>query len=241
MKDMALLKCFLMPGDIVNTRRFSSKETGIKKLEVLGAIAVINLDQMGVFGIRSDWHDHHTMMYFDDNHTFSVQPPVPKWLSLSDYCEEEVSIFRWNLVRPLRSYDVSLLYEGAEKIIRDGKGYDIGQLVDFLISSIAGYPFDDTIKWFDQGKGRMVCSVGTAFVTAYFRHKLFELTGEDLPQPFKTLNPKAWSKKFQERFNKEGHWDINRTFPACYANCLTHFQNDYKLVASFDKNGKRTG
>ena len=227
------------PGDVINIWISPKKDNCFDTLKNKVADFGIQQVQKGVFGRKSDYKDHHSMMYFCPEKTFSVEPPYPKWRDIESFGALGVSIVRWNLIRELNDNDVALLWEGAEKIIKEHKKYDIGQLVDFMISSIAGYPFDDSIKWFDEGKKRMVCSVAVASVIAYWRHKLLATTGEKIRQPFRTLNPTAWKKKFRRRFYQEGHWDINRTFPAMFVNCLTHFINDFRLIAEFDKHGNR--
>jgi hypothetical protein len=233
---MSKLSELLQPCDIINFEENNWNGIGLfMRIAIAIGSAIIIADQKKVFGSTSRYKDHHTMMYFGKDDIFSVQPPKPTWLKLDEFEQGDnriLSVYRWN-GRKLIDKDIGIMKKAADRIIGWEKSYDIGQLVDFLISSIAGYPFDDKIKWFDFGRKHLVCSVGVASVMNHWRHTLWETTGEDIKQPFRQLNPDKWSPEFIEKFKHDGgYWRIDRTFPANYAN-PEMFANEFTRIGRF--------
>lgn len=188
--------------------------------------------------------DSHSTMYFTPSEVFSVQVPKPTFINSNEYTRDPkalVCVYRMNpayFTRELRETDLIMLREGCNEIIRWGNKYDMGQNVDILINTIAGYPWKDRTNLFDAGPKRLVCSVGVATVIAYWRHRLFLLAKENIPQPWKVLNPQAWPEKLVKAY--PGHWDISTTYPANFSVTETHFNHEFILIGKY-RGGNRVG
>lgn len=248
---MSDLRDTLRPGDIINTAGMGkshgkwSLKGWIEGLGIKAAVGIIVDTQADMFGAKIPPEkvpghlDSHSMMFFGPDKVFSVEPPVPLYVPLSNYEGDDprtVSVYRMNPAYFGREPDVALLRQAADAIINRHKGYDIGQLVDILITSIAGYPWAHKVNWFDQGSQRLVCSVGVASLIAFWRHEMKRLQGIDIPQPWKKLNPAAWPEGALKQY--PGHWEIESTFPANYSTTFTHFSHEFTLVGKF-RGGKR--
>lgn len=252
-KSSDLLKSICKPGDVLNTKpinynvfrgfKISKFFKGIVDIVTragvyIGLVGIKNA-QKEVFGKSSNYEDTHTMLYIDWQHVFSVQLPYPKFDSLKDFDDETISVYRYT-EKEFTDKDITFMYDTASKIIKGKHKYDMGQLVDFLVSTINGYPFDAENKLFDQGRYNLVCSVGVATIFNAWRKKYNKTHKKKLFQLFSILREATWSKEFIEKFNKQGYWDIDRTFPANFANTETHFRGEFKLIAKV-QNGKIIG
>lgn len=245
---MSDLSNTVIPGDFINSEGIKWSWDLIDVAAGIIATNGISAAQRDVFcdtipAKKLRYKDSHTMIYFGSNQLFTVQLPQPTYEDLEKRHGKGdtriVSVYRMNPAyfgKTLDANDVAIMKSAADEIIAKHKGYDIGQLMDILVSTIAGYPFEQKSKTFDQGNDRLVCSVGCATVIAAWRHKLLQTTGVDIPQPWKVPNPNAFKSDFIKKY--PGHWDIQTTFPANYAVTDTHFQNEFILVGRF-KGGKR--
>ena len=245
---MSDLSNTVKPGDNLNTAGFHMNwRQFFGSLLAYPAVKIIVNTQKDVFcqtiSDKKIWiKDSHSVMYFNDKYVFSVEMPKPKFIPLSTYEGRDkriVSVYRLNpeyFKKEIKGSDTTIMFNKAIDIVNLNKGYDIGQLVDILITTIAGYPNERKVNWFDQGSQRMVCSVSIATIIAAWRHEVLKVTGIDIPQPWKVLNPLAWKDEFIKKWN--GHWDIGTTFPANFAVTNTHFNNEFILVGKF-KGGKR--
>jgi hypothetical protein len=222
-------------GDIFNVRGADySKYPLLKRIAYWIVIQIIVIYQLVVYGKKSNHLDHHTMIYFDEDHVFSVQPPKPLYLKLSECLKDKeiISVYRYTK-KELNDWDIRQMRDACDKIIGANQPYDIGQLMDILIDGIAGYPYKKKFSLFDSGKWSMVCSVGGASVYNFLRHQLWFIQHYDMKQLFSKLNPEAWSPAFVKKFNKKHYWDIDRTSPANFANTNTHFDNEFELIGEY--------
>lgn len=217
-----IIRELIKPGDIVNVSGAPSWYDIPLHIAYWG----IRTAQKGLFGKSSAWRDTHTMIYFADG-TFSVEPPKATYVPIEDYAMKDISFYRYTK-KDIYKADIEILRKGADQII--GTSYDIGQLLDIAIGQVCGYPVEDKINIFDTGKKNVVCSVGAAAVYTYWRHEL-EKIGIKLPRLFSKLNDKAWDKDFIRYYHKCGNkWSVERTYPANFANCKTHFDDEFELV-----------
>jgi hypothetical protein len=201
------------------------------------------------------WRDNHTMLYLRENIVFSCQPPKPVFLPVYEFDAEPkriMSVYRLNKAyfgRDLDSSDIDVFFEGAKKIIGWNLGYDIGQNVDILVNTLAGYPYETRTSIFDadrenldrnadirRSKQHLVCATSVAAILAYWRHEMKRTKGEDIPQPWKKLNPAAWTGEFIRGYPK--HWDCGSTFPAMFACSDSDFVGEFIHVGHYLK-GKR--
>jgi hypothetical protein len=244
---MSDLSEILKPGDIINTSGVHWSKDIIDVSEGIIATGAITRTQKSIFCKRlSPQHvrcrDSHSMIYFAPDGIFSVQMPEAKYVNLSDHEGNDtrtVSVYRMNskyFGLEIGPADAAIMKKAADEIIEKHCPYDIGQLLDILCNTVAGYPYAENSKLFDQGQDRIVCSVGCASIIAAWRHEVKEKTGKNIPRPWARLNPPAWDKKMLE--NYQGFWDVQVTFPALFAVTDTHFSSEFILVGQF-KGGKK--
>lgn len=248
------LQRIIQPGDIINLEGHIpvTLKSFFKDLVINDVIDLIVKVQKWVFAKCENadaisYRDNHTMIYLGDNQVFSMEPPRGCIHSLDDYGQGNnriVSIYRMNpqyFGRSLADGDIALIREAAIMLV--GIPYDIGQNANIGINALSGYPWSYALTWFEADKipseditkkNAVVCSVSIAEIIAYWRHILKETTGEEIPQPWKVLNPGYWTKDQIERF--PNHWDVNSTFPANYAVTQTHFSGEFLLMGKF-RNG----
>ena len=137
------------------------------------------------------WHknykDTHSMYYvgtafgkFKVPHVFEVTTPRAKYTPLSEILEKDKTFtaYSYTAAIPSKSDLLSML-----KVCDDinGTWYDIGELFDFMIQHILGYPTDEFHQWFDFGTDNLVCSVGVMVILmSWWKDRLKEL---GLPRP----------------------------------------------------------
>lgn len=196
--------------------------------------------QKSLFGKKSNWYDTHTMLYFDEWATFSVEPPKALVKPLQDYCLSYMSIYRLNIdvlpeVSAFPDEYIKIMMDAADEMI--GKQYDIGQLLDIAIREILGYDQSRPLKFFDFGKKLKVCSVGARVCYEYLYQKAIK---PNLAEPlqgkwlFRALKEGKWSESRYKNYNGT---DVEATAPGHFANS-DYFRDEFKLVARFN-NGKR--
>lgn len=230
-----MIKDVLKEGDVINFEGIDySKKKFFDKIASWFVNMVIQADQRYVFGKWSNWKDHHSALYLGEDMIFSVEPPKPKFLKLKDILSDKVilTVYRYT-EKNLGDWDIKQMIESANMIIGYNEKYDVGQLMDILVDTIAGYPHAKKWRLFDFGRSNMVCSVGVASVYNYRRHRLWQVLQTNVNQLFNVLNPSAWSKGFIKRFEKKGYWDIDRTTPANFANSKSHFRGEFERVGVF--------
>lgn len=214
---------FIRPGDVVN------QSGDYEWWQFWYAIGYwfIRKFQKKLFGKESNWKDTHTMLFLDEEHTFSVETPKAIIKPLKDYCLSDLSIYRLREIE-LTSEHIAKLWEAAEHI--KGSDYDYGQLLDILINGIMGYDHQRRLSIFDFGRRKKVCSVG---VRAAFEHLYKTMINPDGDPPHKwlfgKLNPEKWSEEKQENFKGT---DVEATSPAHFANS-DYFQKEFEFIARF--------
>jgi len=253
---MSDLKSLIRPGDVINLegRHWDWKNLFVSVGEAV-IVPLIVRTQEKVFGVGSDHRDYHTMTYLGDNRVFSTQFPKPEIVSLDEFDAADkkrtVSVFRMNPAyfgRGLKDSDLTIMSNAAMTMADVKLDYDLLQNAMIGINALSGYPWSYHLRWLDaDGKGvsedpakvrqHFVCSVAAAAVIAYWRHELLRTAGEDLPQPWKKLNPAAWTERQIREY--PGHWDINATFPANFAVTQTHFSHEFLEIGHF-KAGTKT-
>lgn len=193
----------------------------------------IQRHQKALFGKDSNWKDDHTMMFFEEDNTFSVELPRATMKPLQEYCLSNISIYRFRL-KELNADDIETMRVAAKRMI--GSDYDIGQLLDIAINGILGYDNQRRLKIFDFGRKKKVCSVGIRVVYEYlYQTKIRTEDSESGKWLFDKLNPEKWSKKDIKKFRGT---DVEATSPAHFANS-DYFQDEFELIARFN-GGKQT-
>lgn len=225
------IKEILRPGDIINVKGMNYEGMGfLKKIVFKIVIAIILWDQKRIFGPLSNYYDHHTMVYFDDDHVFSVEPPKPLFRTLASCLNkyETLTVYRYNR-REINSWDHKEMMDAARTIVGWNKSYDYGQLMDDLVSMIAGYPAGK-FSLFDFGRKNYVCSAGAAAVMNKWRHRLRDVQHVEIPRIFSKLNFPRWTSAFLKTW--KGHWPIERTTPANFAN-TDMFDREFSSMGMF--------
>jgi hypothetical protein len=223
----AILK-LIKPGDVVN-------QVGEHKWwQFWLAIthAGIQWHQKKLFGKKSNWKDTHTMLYLDQDNTFSVELPRATMKPLREYCLSNLSIYRLCLTELTPDF-VDTLKNAAMKIV--GEDYDIGQLLDIAINDILGYDHLRRLKVFDFGRKKKVCSVGVRVAFEYlYKSKIKTESSRPGKWLFYELNPEKWQQKEIQKYQGT---DVEATSPAHFANS-DYFCHEFELIARF-KGGKQ--
>lgn len=220
----------IKPGDVVNQSGHARWYEFWLHLTYWG----IRRYQKSLFGKNANWRDTHTMLFFDDWDTFSVEMPKARVKPLHEYCLSDMSIYRLRLMEPAPEH-IDCMMDSADKMI--GTQYDIGQLLDIAIREILGYGQDRPLSIFDFGRKKKVCSVGVRVCFEYLYQNMIKPSIPDAPEGkwlFRSLNPDKWPPSEVEKYKGT---DVEATSPAHYAN-TDYFQNEFLLIARF-KNGER--
>lgn len=218
----------IKPGDVIN-------QVGERKWwEFWLAVthAAIQWHQKKLFGKNSNWKDTHTMLYFDEKNTFSVEMPKAIMKPLHTYCLSNLSIYRLRLTELTPDF-IKTLKAAVKKM--KGEDYDIGQLLDIAINDLLGYDHQRRLTIFDFGKKKKVCSVGVRTAFEYLYKKRIK-TPDFRPGKwlFYELNPEKWPP---EAIQKYKGTDVEATSPAHFANS-DYFCFEFDLIATFE-NGKQ--
>jgi len=221
------IKKIIKPGDVIN----QSNSPEWWQFWLAFTHLAIKWYQRELFGSNSIWKDTHSMLYLDENNTFSVEFPKVVMKPLRDYYLSDFTIYRMDLTN-LNEICVEILRDTALQMI--GEDYDVGQLLDIGINEILGYHFQRKLSLFDFGRKRKVCSVGVRIC--------FENLGNQVRTPFgkstkpgkwlfHDLNPSMWTKREIEEYRGT---DVEATSPAHFANS-NYFCNEFRLIAKFSK------
>jgi len=220
----------IKPGDVVNQDLKAKWYEFWLKIGFWG----IKTYQKNMFGKSSNWHDSHTMLFFNEKNTFSVELPKATFKPIQEYCLSNMSIYRCKMVE-MTTENVDSMMDAAK--IMQGSDYDIGQLLDIALREILGYTQDRPLRFFDFGKKKKVCSVGARVCYEHLYIKKIK-PSLDNPPPgkwlFHSVDPEKWSKDFAGSYKGT---DVEATAPAHFAN-TDYFQNEFELIARFD-NGHR--
>jgi hypothetical protein len=218
----------IKPGDVVNQISYH------KWWQLWSAIphCAIRLHHKRLFGGDSMWRHTHTMLYLDEDNTFSVELPRATTKPLVQYCLTDLWIYRLRLAQ-LTPEDIETLKAAAMGLV--GPDYDIGQLLDIGVSHILGYEHQRPVTFFDFGRKKKVCSVGVriAFEQLYMR-RLKTRESKRGKWLFHDMNPEKWP---EEKVLAYKGTDVEATSPGHFANS-DYFCHDFELIARF-KDGKR--
>jgi len=200
-------------GDIINVAKYDYDDlTGLNRIEHETVDSFVVETQKMVFGSMSNFQHVHTELYIGDGLVFSVEPPKPLIRPLNRTGHERYDVYRWKY---FEDYMIPDMARAVNQIVSYDKPYDVGQLLDTLLCTVMGYPFESIVRPFDFGKHCTVCSAGVATVF----NKIRKVHG--VPRMFTVLNRDEWSKDFIAKYEKDGgYWRIERTFPACFSNTL---------------------
>jgi len=161
--------------------------------------------QRRLFGRKSNWKVTHAMLYLTPYFIFSMDFPHGQWEKIQYVLERKFSVYRARYVRYEKFR--TELYGIANRIVY--RPYDVGDLLDFLISGILGYTKIRKIRFFEFSRRHMVCSVAVRAIFERLR-KIEELNGNFMiPKLFKDIN-------------------VEMTTPA-------HFSNSCKYACEFKK------
>ncbi|MCP4583266.1 MAG: hypothetical protein GY839_16785 [candidate division Zixibacteria bacterium] len=221
----------IKPGDIVNQDLKTKWYEFWLKIGFWG----IKTYQKDLFGKKSNWQDSHTMMFFNERNTFSVELPKAKFKPIQEYCLSDMSIYRCKLMEMTPEYIDSMM-DTAKRML--GSDYDIGQLLDIALRQILGYSQHRKVRFFDFGKKKKVCSVGARVCYEHLYMKKIKPSLDNPPRGkwlFHSVYADKWSEKFANNYKGT---DVEATAPAHFAN-TDYFQNEFELIAKFD-NGHRT-
>jgi hypothetical protein len=196
------------------------------------AFAGIQSYQKSLFGKDSNWQDVHTMLYFSEGSTFSVEPPRATFKSLSTYYLSSFSIYRLRLLNLASDY-IDSLKRAADRIY--GTPYDYGQLIDIAVNKLLEYSDKRHLRIFDFGRKMKVCSVGVRAAFEYlYKHRIRTESSLHGKWLFHAINPNKWPPEFIRKFQGT---NVETTSPAHFANS-DYFSNEFELVGKF-KYGKR--
>jgi len=161
--------------------------------------------QRRLFGRKSHYKDTHAMLYLTPYFIFSMDFPVGKWETIQYVLNQKFTVYRGRYV----NYEKfrSELYEIAKGIVY--RPYDVGDLLDFLISGILGYTRIRKIRFFEFSRRYMTCSVAV--------RSIFERLRKDEELKNNFMIPKLFSDI-----------DVEMTTPA-------HFANSCKYACEFRK------
>lgn len=205
--------------------------------------------QKDYFGPAADYRPTHVLVYLGSLHGdhpgfdikgksfFEFTLPTSRFTSLWDICENDLAVVRPAF--PVSQADAEYMRMQARQL--EGLKYDIGDLLDFLLTRIIGYPAA-TIKVFDQGTKRMVCSTVVASLYASLRKRL-EIEGEShVPRLFDIVDFEFWRKrgvignieKLLPETTGRVRTPVERVTPAHYVN-TRYFQREFDTVKRFKK------
>jgi len=215
---------YLRPGDTINI----DGKTEWWKFWVKIAHWGIRFFQKKLFGSLNNWRDTHTMLYFDNDHIFSVEPPKTKYCKVKDLAGLDISIYRYT-GKKISKKGLEVMKDAADKMI--GTKYDRGQLLSIAFNQILGYPYKEKNYMFDFGSKYKVCSVGNGVCYRAFT-KAFKL-----PKLFSKINPvfaDDLHKKYHDKVSKRG-WDVENYYPALFANSHM-FDDEFILMLRIKDN-----
>jgi hypothetical protein len=172
------------------------------------------------------------MLYLDDDHVFSVEPPICKYWRLADLHDQRITLWHYTK-REISESDVQIMLPAADQII-DTK-YDIGQLLDMMINRILHYDSFLKYKVFDAGKSRKVCSTGVRVVYEHLRKTLNTQTPGTMTRLFSKYKDPAWALRpnVPDMNTQKRGVDVEATAPGHFAN--SHFFDDeFQLIAEYN-------
>jgi hypothetical protein len=245
----------LQPGDVINTGWKMNWWDIFRPKKWLRDIACWRIQeyQKAYFGDRSVWDSTHTRINLSqpgcDIHSdciFEVTDPISRFVSLYSIALEDIRILRYTNMK-LQGHEIFIMRNAAMKLV--GMKYDRGQLLDFLLHQIIGYP-KESLRIFDEGTERMVCSTGVAALFNHMRRTIrSDIRMITLPRLFDIVDTEIWKKNGVYNNidqcldpNARPGFDrirtpIERVTPAHFEN-TEYFQNEFREVARF-KNGER--
>jgi len=161
--------------------------------------------QRRLFGKKSHYKDTHAMLYLTPHVIFSMDFPSGKWEKIQYVFNQKFTVYRSRYV----NYEKfrTELYDIAIRIIY--RPYDVGDLLDFLISGILGYTRIRKIRFFEFSRRYMTCSVAVRSIFERLRKDKELENNFTIPKLFRDI-------------------DVEMTTPA-------HFANSDKYAYEFKK------
>jgi hypothetical protein len=229
---------YLQPGDIIN---FENCVDSWWDIAMSFALKLIVWDQKKVFGGNSRYKDHHTELFIDRDHIYSMEPPKGLYQNIEHICLDPITIYRFTKHK-FNNRDIAEMKKISDQLV--GVDYDIPQLLNILFNTLLGFPNSDKIKFFKKG---FVCSVAIRTIYEKWR-KQWNKKHEDnkdfvkIERLFNTLNlhlnpPGALVQRHRKGIVKDGV-EIEMTSPAHFANSA-FYGHAFEMVARFD-NGEIT-
>lgn len=165
--------------------------------------------QRRLFGKNSNYKDTHAMLYIFPGFIFSMDFPVGKWECLDTVLSQRFTVYRGTKAEYVDFWRE--LYEIASRIVH--RPYDVGDLLDFLISGILGYTDVRRIRFFEFSRRYTTCSVAVRTIFErlrknqeldgnYFIPRLFEGVDVEMTTPAHFAN----SDKYDFEFRKIVSW-----------------------------------
>ena len=185
--------------------------------------------QKRLFGKESDFTPTHVVLYFEPRRLFSATTPCVRWENLEFRLNMKFTIYRYTKQEYTEEH-IQIMRSTAEDFL--GHPYDIGDLLDFAISSLLGYDFVKSVRWFEFSRKYMVCSTAIRAIQEKLRKTLEETMGEDqspFSRLFNKLNPDKWSAEDIAKFVRT---DVEMTTPGHYANS-GWFESEFRKICSW--------
>jgi hypothetical protein len=226
------IKPFLARSDVLN---FDSQTAWWKFWYKIGYWG-IRRHHKRLFGRLGRWRDTHSMLYLDDDHCYSLEPPKCRWWTLSDLHDTRLTVWRFTK-RTFSDAEFQVMFEAAESMI--GMKYDVGQLIDFMINEALGYENVLHYSIFDAGSSRKVCSVGVRVAYEQVRKQLEANGDTSMKRLFSSFKDPAWAERpgIPDMNTQKRGVDVEATAPGHFAN--SHFfADEFSLIAEFD-NGQQ--
>lgn len=221
------IKSIIKPGDVINI------DGKAKWWQIWNKIAHwgIRFYQRKLFGKESNYRDTHTTLYLSPHKVFSTTTPRSRWETLDHQLEQRFTVYRYK-IRDYSDEHIQFMEDIAATLI--DLGYDVGDLVDFLIGGLLGYQHVRKIRLFEFSRKKMVCSTSVRAIQENLR-KILEEDGDfSFPRLFNKLNPEKWPQEEIEKFERT---DVEATTPAHYANS-DRFEGEFEKVCSWKELGE---
>ncbi len=221
------IKSMIEPGDVINIEGKTKWWKIWNKITHWG----IRFYQRRLFGKESNYKDTHTTLYFAPDKIFSTTVPRARWETLDHQLEQKFTVYRYKR-QDYSEEDVQFMEDISATLI--DIGYDIGDLVDFLIGGFLGYDHVRRVRIFEFSRKKMVCSTSVRTIQENLR-KILEEDGDfSYPRLFNKLNPEKWTLEDIANFERT---DVEATTPAHYANS-DWFEGEFEKVCSWKDLGE---
>jgi len=220
MNKLERVRSIIQPGDVINNE--GADCIWYKPFNCL-LTKTIQFYQKRIFGYDADNRSTHSSIYFAEDKVFSARTPRTLWESLQERVDTKFVIYRYTPIAYTDKH-LDIMYNTALEMLH--LPYDVGDLLDIMISTILGYDNVRRIRWFEFSKRYTVCSTAVRTIQEKLRKSL-EAEGDfSIQRLFDKLNPAKWKEQKLEKFIRT---DVEMTTPAHYANS-EYFSGEFKLI-----------